>query len=254
MTSTPGTAVAAPAGFVPDPAIGSAPGWPLVVYFHHVHPHIDHYTNVTPDSFARGLDILLRHFEPADPLLLRGPATRFSPPDRPTVLITFDDGYRDLLEHAVPLLDARGVKAVFFVCTRLLVQRSADPRADYLDWDECARLRDAGHLVASHGLTHTPLDRLTPAQARDEVVDSLGELRERLGLDSAVYAYPYGIETPVPAYVEGLGPLLAFGSVKARSRPWTEAPLSVRRTYLPSGGDSGWDGLVRGWHTGWEQR
>ena len=40
----------------PDPEAGSAPGWPLVLYFHHVHPVIDHYTNVRPDQFARGLD------------------------------------------------------------------------------------------------------------------------------------------------------------------------------------------------------
>jgi peptidoglycan/xylan/chitin deacetylase (PgdA/CDA1 family) len=236
-----------------DPAPGSAPGWPLVLYFHHVHPDIGHYTSLTPDSFARGLDVVLRHFTPADLQALRSPAGRFALPDRPTVLFTFDDGYRDLLDHAVGPLAQRGIRAVFFVCTRLLGQRSADPRADYLDWDECAALRDAGHLVASHGLTHTPLDRLDPSAVRAEVGDSLGELRDRLGLNAAVYAYPYGIEVPVPAKVPRLGPLLGFGSVKAPPRPWTEAPLSVRRTYLPTGGNSGWDALARGWRAGWER-
>lgn len=241
------------ASFVPDPSVGSAPGWPLVLYFHHVQPAIDHYTNLTPASFRRGLDLLLRFFEPVDPGALRAETVRSFPGTRPRMLLTFDDGYRDLLADAVPILNARGVKAIFFICTRLLGERSDDPREDYLSWDDCERLRDAGHLVASHGLTHTPLDRLTAVEAAHQVTGSLAELRHRLRLHSAVYAYPYGIEAPVPASVDGLGPLLAFGSVKAAPRPWTEAPLSVRRTYLPADGEQDWDELVRGWRAGWEQ-
>src|ERR1700704_5755594 len=120
MTST--TAVTA------DPTTGSYPGWPFVLYFHHVHPGIDHYTSLTPDSFVRGLDVVLRHFTPADPQALRSPDGRFAVADRPPALFTFDDGYRDLLDHAVEPMAERGIKAIFFVCTRLLGRRSADPR------------------------------------------------------------------------------------------------------------------------------
>lgn len=251
MTSVPVASVTRPHGVTPAPAIGSAPGWPLVLYFHHVHPEIDHYTSLTPESFVRGLDVLLRHFTPADPHLLRAPETRCTTSESPTMLLTFDDGYRDLLDHAVRPMQERGIKAVFFVCTSLVGLRSADPRADYLDWDECAALRDAGHLVASHGKTHTPLNRLTTDEAAEEVTGSLGRLRDQLGLDAALYAFPYGIEAPVPQEVPGLGPLLSFGSVKAPARAWSPAH-SVRRTYLPTGTDDTWDELARGWRAGWD--
>jgi peptidoglycan/xylan/chitin deacetylase (PgdA/CDA1 family) len=232
---------------VVDPAEGSAPGWPLVLYFHHVHPQLRHYTSLTPDAFARGLDTVLRHFAPAEPGVVTG-----DPPGTPQVLFTFDDGYRDLLTGAVPALAERGIRAVFFVCTHLLGGSGPDPRDDYLDWDDCAALRAGGHLIASHGLTHVPLTGLSPADAAAQVTDSLGTLHDRLGLDRAVYAYPYGIEAPIPERLPGLGPVRAFGSVKAPARPWPAAPRSIRRTYLPTGAEDGWDRLTRSWRTQWE--
>jgi peptidoglycan/xylan/chitin deacetylase (PgdA/CDA1 family) len=224
----------------------------LVLYFHHVHPDIDHYTSLTPEAFARGVDEVLTDFEPLDPAaVLDWPQLTVT--NRPRVLLTFDDGYRDLLTYALPVLEARGLRAVFFVCTRLLGPRDADPRADYLDWTQCAALHGAGHVIASHGLTHTPLDRLSDEERAAEVRESIYELRDLLGLPKAVYAYPYGIQAPVPEQIAGVGPLLAFGSVKAPARPWTAAPLAIRRTYLPTGGEDSWPGLVRSWRRQWEE-
>jgi peptidoglycan/xylan/chitin deacetylase (PgdA/CDA1 family) len=212
-----------------------------------VHPRLRHYTSLTPDAFARGLDTVLRYFAPAAPEVLAG-----DPPGTPQVLFTFDDGYRDLLDGAVAALEARQVRAVFFVCTELLGGRDPDPREDYLTWDECRQLQSAGHLVASHGLTHVPLTELSPARAAAQVTDSLRTLHDRLGLGRAVYAYPYGIEAPIPAELPGLGPVQAFGSVKAAARAWPVAPRSIRRTYLPTGAEDDWDRLARAWHDQWE--
>lgn len=236
----------------PDPEAGSAPGWPLVLYFHHVHPVIDHYTNVRPDQFARGLDLVLSAFDAADPVALLTPG-RLVPPDRPTVLLTFDDGYRDLLTNAVGALNERGVKAVFFVNTGLVGQHDDDPRTDFLDWEHCRELAADGHLVASHGVDHTPVDTMTGAEAERQVVDSLAELRRRVGTPQAVYAYPYGIQAHLPAHIDGFGPLLAFGSVKAAPRPWDGAPLSIRRTYLPSDDENAWPALVGAWLNAWHR-
>ncbi|MFD1045621.1 polysaccharide deacetylase family protein, partial [Kibdelosporangium lantanae] len=59
-----------------------------------------------------------------------------APPTEPKVLVTFDDGHRDNLEHALPILERLGVKALFFVITDL-VEHAPDTS---MTWDELDRL------------------------------------------------------------------------------------------------------------------
>ncbi|MFG2406877.1 polysaccharide deacetylase family protein [Streptomyces brevispora] len=231
-----------------QPATGSAPGWPLVLYFHHVHPELRHYTSVTPDEFATGLERVLKDFDPYDPadLLAEGGPRR---PDRPAVLVTFDDGYRDNTVHAREILDRFGVRAVFFVCTGLLGQRSEQPRQDHLTYEECDRLADDGHLIGAHTRTHPHLDRAPADEGRRETEGSLADVRARYGPGPArLFAYPYGGIPEDPALPDEV---LAFGTVRSPAAPWTESPQAIRRTYLPSGSADAWDGLVRHWRTGW---
>lgn len=231
-----------------QPATGSAAGWPLVLYFHHVHPDVRHYTALTPAEFARGMERVLTDFDPYEPsdLLVPGGPRR---PERPTVLVTFDDGYRDNVVHARPVLDRLGVRAVFFVCTGLLGQRSERPREDYLTGEECDRLAGDGHLIAAHTRTHPHLDRLAPDLARREARDSLDDIAVRYGDGPArLFAYPYGGIPADPGLPEDI---LAFGTVRSPAEPWTERPQAIRRTYLPSGSPETWDGLVRHWRAEW---
>jgi peptidoglycan/xylan/chitin deacetylase (PgdA/CDA1 family) len=233
--------------------LGSAPGWPLVLYFHHVHPAIDHYTSLTPAAFTRGLDLVLDAFEPAALESLMDADGTVHRIDRPAVLMTFDDGYADLLDTAVPALAERGVRAVFFVCTDLLGQASADPRASYLSWSDCADLLAAGHSIGSHGRTHRPLTELAVDEAGAEVTESLDALRRQLDITRAVYAYPYGLMRAIPARVAGFaGPVMGFGTVKAAPLPWPAAPRAIRRTYLPTGAEERWEEVIRHWRSGWD--
>lgn len=234
--------------------LGSAPGWPLVLYFHHVHPALSHYTSLTPESFRRGLDLVLGAFEPAALESLVAPDGTVHRADRPSVLLTFDDGYADLLDAAIPALAERGLRAVFFVCTELLGRTSADPRASHLSWSDCADLLAAGHTIGSHGCTHRRLTGLAADEANAEVTDSLAALRRQLDIARAVYAYPYGLMRDIPPQVTGFaGPVLAFSTVKAAPLPWPAAPRAIRRTYLPTGADETWPEVIRQWRAGWDR-
>ncbi|MFJ1928594.1 MULTISPECIES: polysaccharide deacetylase family protein [unclassified Streptomyces] len=232
-----------------QPALGSAPGWPLVLYFHHVHPDVRHYTALTPDAFERGLEQVLERFDPYDPadLLADGGPRR---PERPTVLVTFDDGYRDNTAYARDILDRLGVRAVFFVCTGLLGRRSPRPREDHLTYEECDGLAREGHLIGAHTRTHPHLDRIPAAEARAQTLGSLDDIRERYGAGPArLFAYPYGGVPAGPLLPDGV---LAFGTVRSPATPWTADHRRIRRTYLPSGAADTWAGLVRHWRTGWD--
>jgi len=231
-----------------QPVDAAAPGWPVVLYFHHVHPELRHYTSVTPREFAAGLELLLERFDPYDPAGLLGPDGP-ARPERPSVLLTFDDGYRDNFVHARPLLESFGVKAVFFVATGLLGRRSDHPRENYLDWEQCDELAADGHLIAAHTRTHPHLDGVEPPDALREVHGSLADITARYGAGAgSLFAYPYGGIPDFPVLPERT---LAFGTVRSGARPWTEAPHAVRRTYLPSGQSDTWPELVHGWRQAW---
>ncbi len=236
-----------------SPSRSSAPGWPLVVYFHHVNAAIDHYTSLTPYSFRYGLDLLLSSFKPVSIDDLIDGHGSFTVPGEPVVVITFDDGYADLLDDAVPVLAERGVRALFFLCTDLIGRRSADPRQNHLSWPEAADLAAAGHAIGSHGRSHRALTELSPDETRQEVTGSLSDLRARLGIRRPVYAYPYGKVGPVPDIIAGFdGPLTAFGTVKSPPLPWPQARAAIRRTYLPAGDEATWPKLVTRWRRNWD--
>ena len=103
--------------------------------------------DATPEAFDEQMSYLRRTFHPVavEEVLEASGGGRPLPPD--SVLVTFDDGYRDNFENALPVLRRHGIKALFFVATgyitdralfwwetvSLLVRRSAAPalRIDY---------------------------------------------------------------------------------------------------------------------------
>jgi peptidoglycan/xylan/chitin deacetylase (PgdA/CDA1 family) len=234
------------------PSRGSAPGWPLVLYFHHVNARVDHYTALSPDDFRRGLDLVLSTVGPAvDPAAVR---PGFQPPAEPGVLITFDDGYRDNLEQAAPLLAEFGVRVLLFCVTGELDRATAGrppdppPRQDFLTWPEAAEFAELGHVLSAHTHSHPKLPGLSEQDATGEVTRSLDRIERTTGSACQTFAYPYG-EIPEADCVPP--DVLAFGTVKSTPQPWQHAPHRIRRTYLPSGEPELWPELVNGWRRQW---
>jgi len=79
-------------------------------------PHVEHlYTPHPLERFVRDLDFLLRRFDPIGldelPSALAGERRG----RRPALLLTFDDGLREIHDVALPVLRAKGVPAAIFV-------------------------------------------------------------------------------------------------------------------------------------------
>jgi peptidoglycan/xylan/chitin deacetylase (PgdA/CDA1 family) len=123
------------------------------------------------------------------------------------VAVTFDDGFRSVIEHALPILSLHGFVGTVFVATDH-VGRDAPmdwPVIDRwiggphehellpLSWAELARLAAAGWEIASHTRSHPRLTELDDATLREELAGSREECEQRLGVSCRSLAYPYGV-------------------------------------------------------------
>jgi peptidoglycan/xylan/chitin deacetylase (PgdA/CDA1 family) len=156
--------------------------------------------SVTPAAFRAHVRSLADRGFSGIPLgrLLDGWEGRASLPPR-SVVLTFDDAFRNFAEAARPVLESHGFSAtVFAVAGRAGAtndwpgQLAAVPRLPLLSAAELRELAAAGFEIGSHGLTHAALDGLSPADAEREVVGSKRALEDALGRSVEVLAYPYG--------------------------------------------------------------
>ncbi|HWN57598.1 MAG TPA: polysaccharide deacetylase family protein [Methylomirabilota bacterium] len=105
--------------------------------------------------------------------------------DKP-LLITFDDGHESDLTIAAPQLARRDLQAIFFVIWSYLGQPG------YLTRDQVVELRRQGFEIGSHGLNHTRLTQVSPAEASNEVLESKRRLEDLLQEPIAGLALPFG--------------------------------------------------------------
>jgi len=113
------------------------------------------------------------------------------------ILLTFDDGYRGLLESAVPALEARRIPTLVFLVSAFVGKdntwdlRLPGRRFKHLAWDEIDDLTRRGFSFGSHTRTHRDLTRLPLDDLREELVHSKRELESRLGTQVQSLSYPF---------------------------------------------------------------
>ncbi|GAA2344939.1 hypothetical protein GCM10010170_030810 [Dactylosporangium salmoneum] len=174
-------------------------------------------------------------------------------PPRP-VLITFDDGFPDLAETALPVLRRYDLTATAYVITsRLGVTRPAgsDPA---LDWDGLAELRAHGVEIGSHSRTHQALDCLRRRELDSEVARSRRELEDGLRAPVSSFAYPYGYHSPaVCRAVQAAGYSSACAVKNALSHEEDEVFAIARILIERDTGTEALEALLdgRGWPPAW---
>ncbi len=121
-----------------------------------------------------------------------------APPPRRAVVITIDDGYRDNLEIAAPILRKHRFGAtVFLVSDRIGGRNDWDDEGvvvgrPLLDLAEIEQLRGAGIELGAHTRNHRPLPELGDADVSEEIAGSRSQLEQLLGIPIKTFAYPYG--------------------------------------------------------------
>jgi peptidoglycan/xylan/chitin deacetylase (PgdA/CDA1 family) len=112
--------------------------------------------------------------------------------------ITFDDGFRDVFENALPILQLNGFKSIQFLVSSLLgktnewQQRQGDVTEPLMDEAQTRAWLATGQEIGSHTCTHPWLTRISPAAAREEIIASKKALEDRFGTAVDHFCYPYG--------------------------------------------------------------
>jgi peptidoglycan/xylan/chitin deacetylase (PgdA/CDA1 family) len=172
--------------------------WVPILVYHSVRPDAPGRTaeqravSVTPETFRAQMRVLrdsgyrVVSFE-ALVAALQGGA---SLPPR-AVVITFDDGLRNQVDYAAPILREFGFVATFFVYS------SPISRIDrFMTWEQVRALRAAGHSIGSHTQTHPYLTRVADSVTlRRELVASRERIVREVGVPVTLFAYPFGVES-----------------------------------------------------------
>ncbi|ASM35117.1 polysaccharide deacetylase [Campylobacter sputorum subsp. bubulus] len=121
-----------------------------------------------------------------------------------SVVITFDDGYKDNFTNALPLLKKYGFKAtIFIVCNRFdnnwasdkdLKKPSPELNAEeMLSDDEVKMMIESGFIeIGSHTLNHANLPSLSLKEKEMEIKNSKSLIEEKFGITCKSFAYPFG--------------------------------------------------------------
>lgn len=155
---------------------------------------------VSPPQFARHLDAIAASCRV--PLTVSdyvdGLSGKCALPPSP-VLITFDDGFADFAENALPALAARHMCSTLYVTTGALAGTAGDwvlPPAAMLEPADLPQLEAAGVEIGAHSHTHRQLDLLPEPEVATELARNAKILESILGHRTRSFAYPHGYWTP----------------------------------------------------------
>ena len=208
-----------------------------VLMYHKVNDLQPNPTTVPTSVFAEQMALLADFgYTPVTLAAVRDHYVRGAALPPGAVLITFDDGYRDNLRNALPILRQHGYPAVIFVPIGFLdsdrplpheeALRTLGVRNETVGWDELAALEAGGITIGSHGIGHRPVSELDPGEAAREIALSKLRLEERLGHEVDAYAFVKGSRADYRpehvSLVQQAGYKLGFTSVSGANGPATD--------------------------------
>ncbi len=160
---------------------------PILMY-HHIGGHFISPYNISTPDFAAQMDYLAKHGYSTVSVdqvaaALRG---QIDLPACP-VAITFDDGYAEQYNNALPILQQHNFHATFYLVTGYISLSYA-----FMNWDQIKDLMRDGDWIGSHTYWHAFVGRLAGFELKHQIVDAKTKLGNGLGLSVTTFAYPFG--------------------------------------------------------------
>ncbi len=165
----------------------------VVLAYHRVGANTGLEVDLEPSVFAEQMDFLRTARRTVS--IERALDDLAHPTGSPSVVVTFDDGTADFVEHALPVLVASNVPATYYVATDFIEgQRSFPDNGTPMTWAGLAEAVSTGLVtVGSHTHSHAVMDKLTVESAETELRRSAELIEDRLGVTVDHFAYPKGV-------------------------------------------------------------
>jgi peptidoglycan/xylan/chitin deacetylase (PgdA/CDA1 family) len=168
----------------------------LVLAYHRVQSNPTDTLSVSAKAFRQQLLLLMAlGWHPADLSSVELRGRYFG--------VTFDDGYRDNVRYAAPILRSLQIPATFFIATgylgdsRLFSWRATrmvadDPDGLPLQSEDVRQLKSWGFGIGAHSVTHPHLPELAVAELESEVRDSKRVIEDLCDQPCCYFVYPFG--------------------------------------------------------------
>jgi peptidoglycan/xylan/chitin deacetylase (PgdA/CDA1 family) len=173
--------------------------FPVVILYHHLVSDRPHRMGISTHAFERQVRYLKQHYRIAS--LAEGvEMLKCGRVDRPTVVLTFDDGYRDNLICLRAVTEEEDISAALFLCTDHLrsgKEFAHDVRRNErgffpLDWPQAALLQRSGMTLGSHTRSHFDCGSEDADALRAEIAGSQQDFAAALGAPTPFFSFPWG--------------------------------------------------------------
>ncbi|MDD2807153.1 MAG: polysaccharide deacetylase family protein [Patescibacteria group bacterium] len=116
-------------------------------------------------------------------------------PENPSIAITFDDGYSDLLTNALPILKKYNAPAtIFFIAEPKQANRSElENNKKLLTPKYLKKFTDLGWEIGCHTLTHQNLIKISKKDLKNEIAVAKKMISNVLKNEVNFFAYPKGL-------------------------------------------------------------
>lgn len=167
----------------------------VILVYHHVSQDTPKSTSVSPKIFEQHMQYLADNHTVLPLKTVIETLQKKQPLPDKTVVITFDDGYKNIFENAHPILKKFGFAYTIFVNPVLI------GKAKYqLNWHQIEQMQTEQVTFANHGNTHIHSLEKQPQETQQawlirvtrNVTDAENILMEKLGYSLKYFAYPYG--------------------------------------------------------------
>jgi len=205
------------------------------------HPYYQ--INTSPRIFARQMKWLHEaNYQTLTVAQLRDAIDKGAVPPK-TVVITFDDGYRDFYTDAFSAMRRYGYTATIYLATGRIQDTPARiDGADYLTWNEVAELHREGIEFGSHTVSHPDLRSLGPDEIDYELCFSKETIEDHLGAPVRSFAYPFAFPGEDRSFVRFLeDQLKSYGFESGVSTILGRAEINDTRFFLPRLPVNSWD-------------
>lgn len=181
--------------------------YPRILMYHMIAPHLPkniskfNRLRVTPNAFEKQLLWLKNNGYTSYTL---SELAKYEQMPEKSVVLTFDDGYKDNFTNAFPLLQKYGFKATIFIVLERFNQNWATDKdlnapsqelnnEAMLSDDEIKIMLQSGLIeIGSHTLNHANLPRLSDEEKTKQLLHSKEQIEKIFGIQCTSFAYPFG--------------------------------------------------------------